>query len=68
MISQITGSLLSKDLDRVEIMTSGGVAYELTIPLGVYESLPRAGEKCTLHTHLVVNEDALHLYGFATPF
>lgn len=68
MISQITGSLLSKDLDRVEILTSGGVAYELTIPLGVYESLPRAGEKCTLHTHLVVKEDAWQLYGFATPF
>jgi Holliday junction DNA helicase RuvA len=68
MISQITGSLLAKDLDRVEIMTAGGVAYELTIPLGVYESLPRAGEKCTLHTYLVVKEDAWHLFGFATPF
>jgi Holliday junction DNA helicase RuvA len=68
MISQITGSLIAKDLDRVEIMTAGGVAYELTIPLGVYESLPRTGEKCTLHTYLVVKEDAWHLYGFATPF
>lgn len=68
MISQITGSLLTKDLDRVEIMTAGGVAYELTIPLGVYESLPRAGEKCTLQTHLVVKEDAWHLFGFATLF
>ena len=54
MISQITGSLLSKEIDRVEIMTAGGVAYELTIPLGVYESLPRAGETCALHTYLVV--------------
>lgn len=68
MISQITGSLLSKELDRAEVMTVGGVAYELTIPLGVYETLPRAGETCTLHTHLVVKEDAWHLYGFATPF
>jgi Holliday junction DNA helicase RuvA len=68
MISQITGSLLSKDIDHVELLTSGGVAYELTIPLGVYETLPRAGEKCTLHTYLVVKEDAWHLYGFATPF
>ena len=68
MISQISGFLLSKDLDRVEIMTTGGVAYELTIPLGVYESLPRVGEKCTLHTYLVVKEDAWHLFGFATPF
>jgi len=68
MISQIVGSLLSKDIGRVELMTAGGTAYELTIPLGVYETLPRTGEKCTLHTFLVVKEDAWHLYGFATPF
>jgi holliday junction DNA helicase RuvA len=68
MISQVSGKLLSKDLDRVELMTAGGVAYELTIPLGVYESLPRAGESCTLHTYLVVKEDAWQLFGFATNF
>jgi Holliday junction DNA helicase RuvA len=68
MISQVTGKLLSKDLARVELLTSGGVAYELTIPLGVYESLPRAGESCTLHTHLVVKEDSWQLFGFANQF
>ena len=68
MIAQVVGTLLTKDLDRVALMTAGGVAYELTIPLGVYESLPRAGESCTLHTHLVVKEDAWQLFGFATPF
>ena len=68
MISQITGSLVSKELDRVELMTSGGVCYELVIPLGVYESLPRKGERCTLFTHLVVKEDAWQLFGFANAF
>lgn len=68
MISQISGTLLTKDLDRVEVMTSGGVAYELRIPLGVYESLPRKGESCTLHTHLVVKEDGWQLFGFASVF
>lgn len=68
MIAQITGKLLGKELDRVEVMTAGGVAYELAIPLGVYESLPRAGEAVTLHTYLVVKEDAWQLFGFATPF
>jgi Holliday junction DNA helicase RuvA len=68
MIAQVTGKLLAKELDRVEILTSGGVAYELAIPLGVYESLPKAGEVCTLHTHLVVKEDAWQLFGFATTF
>ncbi|HTJ23735.1 MAG TPA: Holliday junction branch migration protein RuvA [Gemmatimonadaceae bacterium] len=68
MIAQVSGTLLAKELDRVEVMTSGGVAYELAIPLGVYEKLPRAGEAVTLHTYLVVKEDSWQLFGFATPF
>ena len=68
MISQLSGTLIAKEIDRVEVMTSGGVAYELTIPLGVYETLPRKGEPCTLHTHLVVKEDGWQLFGFSTPF
>lgn len=68
MISQVTGTLLVRELDRVEVLTSGGVAYELAIPLGTYEALPRPGEKVTLHTHLVVRDDDWQLYGFATVF
>jgi holliday junction DNA helicase RuvA len=66
MISHVSGTLVSKELDRVEIMTAGGVAYELVIPLNVYESLPRAGEPASLHTYLVVKEDGWQLYGFST--
>ena len=44
MISQISGTLVSRELDRVDIATAGGVTYELLIPLGVYETLPRPGE------------------------
>lgn len=68
MIAHVSGTLLSKELDHVEIMTSGGVAYELAIPLGVYESLPRAGESVSLHTHLVVKEDGWLLFGFSNSF
>jgi Holliday junction DNA helicase RuvA len=68
VISRVQGTLLRKELDQVELLTTGGVAYELTIPLGVYESLPRKGDACTLHTHLVVKEDGWQLYGFATEF
>lgn len=68
MIAQVSGTLVSKELDRVEVMTAGGVGYELAIPLGVYESLPRAGETVSLHTHLVVKEDAWQLFGFSTTF
>ena len=68
MISQVAGHLLAKELDTVEIMTAGGVAYELAIPLGVFETLPRVGEQVALHTHLVVKEDGWQLYGFSSGY
>ena len=68
MLSFIVGTLISKDLDRVEVLTSGGVGYELSIPLGTFEKLPRAGEQVSLHTSLVVREDEWLLYGFATAY
>ena len=68
MIAHIVGTLLSKALDRVEIMTAGGVGYELSIPLNVYETLPALGESVRLHTYLVVKEDGWLLFGFSTAF
>ncbi|MDQ6738599.1 MAG: Holliday junction branch migration protein RuvA [Gemmatimonadota bacterium] len=67
MISRIAGTLESKDLDRVEIATPGGVAYTLLTPLSVFETLPRIGETVSLHTSLIVKEDGWQLFGFATP-
>ncbi len=66
MISLITGTLVTKDLDRVEVMTSGGVGYEIEIPLGVFETMPRPGESVQLHTSLVVKEDSWKLFGFSS--
>lgn len=68
MIAQVAGTLLAKELDHVTVMTAAGIAYEITIPLGVHEQLPRAGEAVTLHTYLVVKEDAWQLFGFANAF
>jgi Holliday junction DNA helicase RuvA len=68
VIARVTGNLVAKDLDAIEVMTSGGVAYELAIPLNVYESLPRVGEAVMLHTSLVVKEDSWQLFGFTSVF
>ncbi len=68
MIAQIHGTLVQRDLDRVEVLTAGGVAYECLIPLSVYEGLPAEGQPVVLHTHLSVREDAWHLYGFASAY
>ena len=65
MISRLKGTLSAKGIDRIEVMTSGGVGYSLQIPLGVLESLPRVGEPVELHTALVVKEDGWLLFGFA---
>jgi Holliday junction DNA helicase RuvA len=68
MIVQVVGTLIAKELDRIEILTDGGVAYELAVPLNAYEALPKVGERCSVHTYLVVKEDGWQLFGFTTPY
>lgn len=68
MIVRVAGVLVTKELDRVEILTDSGLAYELAVPLSAYEALPKAGERCLLHTYLVVKEDGWQLFGFTTPY
>lgn len=64
MISRIRGTLIARALERAEVITAGGVGYELWIPVTVFERLPRVGEEVDFRVHHVVREDAIHLYGF----
>lgn len=64
MISRVRGELMVRDLERVEVMTSGGIGYEIAIPTTVFERLPRLGEQVTLRTYHLVREDAVMLFGF----
>ncbi len=64
MISRLRGTLLRRDPDRVEVMTAGGVGYEVAIPLSVFEKLPRLGDEVELLTEHVVREDDVMLFGF----
>lgn len=66
MIARIQGTLVAGGLDRIEVMTAGGIAYEVLVPLSVLESLPRLGGEIALHTAMVVREDAWLLFGFAS--
>lgn len=66
MIGRLSGRLAAKHPPQV-LVDVGGVGYELDVPMSTYYSLPATGEAVTLHTHLVVREDAHTLYGFATP-
>jgi len=64
VIAAVAGTLAAKTADRVVVQTPGGVAYEITVPLGVMERLPGIGASVTLGTELVVREDGWSLYGF----
>ncbi len=66
MISLLEGVLLTRELERVEVLTDGGLGFELAIPLSVLETLPREGERVRLHTYLVVKDDGWQLFGFAS--
>jgi holliday junction DNA helicase RuvA len=68
LISRIRGTVIARELDRVEVLTAGGVGYDLAIPRTVYERLPRVGEPVELHTYHLVREDAHLLYGFLEDF
>lgn len=64
MISRIRGTILSRETDRVEIQTQGGVVYEVEIPLTVLTRLPLAGNVLELRTAQVVTDSSVALYGF----
>ena len=65
MISRLRGQLVEKDADGV-VLDVGGVGYRVSTPAGTMNDLPPAGEECVLHTRMVVREDAMLLFGFAT--
>ena len=64
MISRLRGTLLSLETDRVEIETTGGVVYEVEVPLTVLQRLPSPGGVLELRTLQVVTDSSVALYGF----
>lgn len=66
MIGRLTGKLLEKQ-PPVLLIDVHGVGYELEASMSTFYSLPECGETITLHTHMVVREDAQLLYGFFSP-
>jgi Holliday junction DNA helicase RuvA len=64
MIAAVRGMLAGKTLDSA-LITVGGVTLRVYAPLSVLAEL-RVGEEVALHTHFLVREDALSLYGFLT--
>lgn len=65
MISSLRGVLQRAGPGEV-VLEVGGVGYQVAVPTSVLEQLPDVGQMVFLHTRMVVREDSLSLYGFAS--
>jgi Holliday junction DNA helicase RuvA len=66
MIALVAGEVAVRRPDHVVVETAGGVGYRLAVSTETLRHVPGVGRAVSLHTHLVVRDDALALYGFAS--
>ena len=65
MIAMVSGTVAVRRADHV-VVDCGGVGYRLAVSAETLRHVPAVGKDVLLHSHLVVRDDALALYGFAT--
>jgi Holliday junction DNA helicase RuvA len=65
VIATLSGRIKLRDAGRL-IVETGGVGYEIFIPLSTYYRTPSTGSPVELEIRQVVREDAIMLYGFAS--
>ncbi len=65
MIALVRGEVAVRRPDHVVVL-AGGVGYRLAVSGETLRQVPAVGRDATLHSHLVVRDDALALFGFAT--
>ena len=64
MISSLRGTLLALHPPDICVVEVAGVGFKVWVPTSVLDGL-QVGHALFLHTHLIVREDALTLYGFS---
>jgi Holliday junction DNA helicase RuvA len=62
MISMVSGEVISSAPSLI-VVRLGGIGFEVHVPSGVR---PAIGSEVTLHTKMIVREDAISLHGFET--
>jgi holliday junction DNA helicase RuvA len=66
VIALVAGDVAVRRADHVVVETSSGVGYRLAVSGETLRHVPAVGSQISLHAHLIVRDDALNLYGFAT--
>jgi Holliday junction DNA helicase RuvA len=65
VIASVRGEVLTRLAGEV-VIEAGGIGYKLAVSSETLSSVPAAGEQARLFTHLVMRDDAMNLYGFAS--
>jgi Holliday junction DNA helicase RuvA len=65
VIASVSGEVLVRRPDHV-VVDANGVGYRLTVSAETLKAVPAAGKDVTLHSQLVVRDDSMSLYGFAS--
>jgi holliday junction DNA helicase RuvA len=65
VIALVSGEVAVRRGDH-GVVSCGGVGYRLAVSAETLRHVPRVGEGVALHSHLIVRDDALLLYGFAS--
>jgi holliday junction DNA helicase RuvA len=65
LIASVSGEVLSRRPGEV-VIEAAGVGYRLAISAETLREVPPAGRQGRLHAHLIMRDDAIQLYGFAT--
>src|SRR2546428_10988100 len=65
MIACVTGKVQVPRPGHV-VIDCAGVGYRLNVSSQTLEKVPAAGGEATLQTHLILRDDGINLYGFAT--
>jgi Holliday junction DNA helicase RuvA len=66
VIAFLRGRLFDKQPNRIIVEVSG-VGYDVAVPLSTFYGLGEVGSDVALRIHTHVREEALALFGFATP-
>jgi Holliday junction DNA helicase RuvA len=65
MIATVRGIVVARRPENVVVECSG-VGYRLAVSAHTLQQVPPKGEEVFLHSHLIMRDDAIQLYGFAS--
>jgi Holliday junction DNA helicase RuvA len=65
VIASVRGTLVTR-LPGDVVIEAAGVGYRLNVSTETLAGLPKAGDQARLLTHLILRDDGMHLYGFAS--